>query len=396
MVAGAYDLSLDSRAWFARAVAAFRGQLDEGLGVWGAIVERDTGKVRHWQADGAHPANLFLMRAGIAAGFLRYVPSGFAAVSAVGMVGASNTARLLTPVQRLFPAQDSGVLWGPDEAGLMITFGAPRQRPRSPEPFEHKLAKNVLPHFAAALRLRRSLTGLSLETPSAEAVFEPDGRCLNAQGMAQAASSREILRSRVVKQECRRVHSESETEAPRDALLEGRWSLVDRFDAHGRRYIVAYRNPPGILDPRRLTVREREVAARIATGMHHKAIASELGISPSTVASVAAQVIKKLGLDSTRQLPLFWRDAGGSAVPLGRGELMAIHGHERLVPVERLTPAERAVLGGVILGQSDRDIARARGTSVRTVAKQIATLLRKFRVSGRGELAARGLELAED
>ena len=58
--------------------------------------------------------------------------------------------------------------------------------------------------------------------------------------------------------------------------------------------------------------------------------------------------------------------------------------------------AERAVLGGVILGQSDREIASDRGTSVHTVAKQIAALLRKFQVSGRGDLAARAVDLAAD
>ena len=60
----------------------------------------------------------------------------------------------------------------------------------------------------------------------------------------------------------------------RAALLEGRWSLVDRFDSDGRRFIVAYRNPPGVLNPRRLTAREREVAARILDRIAEIRIAS--------------------------------------------------------------------------------------------------------------------------
>ena len=53
------------------------------------------------------------------------------------------------------------------------------------------------------------------------------------------------------------------------------------------------------------------------------------------------------------------------------------------------------MLDAVIVGQSDREIAEERGTSVRTVAKQVAALLRKFHATGRGELSALGLELAD-
>ena len=116
--------------------------------------------------------------------------------------------------------------------------------------FEHKLARGVLPHFGAALRLRRSLSGLSLDTASAEAVFRTDGHSLNAQGMAEPASARETLRAAVVQLEGLRARPLEEAESPRAALLAGRWSLVDRFDQHGCRFVIAYRNPPGVLDPR--------------------------------------------------------------------------------------------------------------------------------------------------
>jgi DNA-binding CsgD family transcriptional regulator len=53
-----------------------------------------------------------------------------------------------------------------------------------------------------------------------------------------------------------------------------------------------------------------------------------------------------------------------------------------------LSPAERDVLELVISGGSNRDIARARGTSERTVANQLAGLFRKLGVRSRSELAA--------
>ena len=55
---------------------------------------------------------------------------------------------------------------------------------------------------------------------------------------------------------------------------------------------------------------------------------------------------------------------------------------------QRLSPAERAVVEAVLRGQSNREIAERRGTSVRTVANQMASIFRKLQVGSRGELAA--------
>lgn len=49
----------------------------------------------------------------------------------------------------------------------------------------------------------------------------------------------------------------------------------------------------------------------------------------------------------------------------------------------RLTAAERAVAELVAAGRSNAQIARVRGTSVRTVANQVATLLDKLGVPSR-------------
>jgi DNA-binding NarL/FixJ family response regulator len=51
-----------------------------------------------------------------------------------------------------------------------------------------------------------------------------------------------------------------------------------------------------------------------------------------------------------------------------------------------LTSAERHVAGLVLDGLSNRTIAQVRGTSVRTVANQIASVFRKLNVTGRTEL----------
>jgi DNA-binding NarL/FixJ family response regulator len=53
-----------------------------------------------------------------------------------------------------------------------------------------------------------------------------------------------------------------------------------------------------------------------------------------------------------------------------------------------LTAAELAVFSAMLLGRSNADIARARGTSPRTVANQVASILKKLGCRSRAECAA--------
>ena len=57
---------------------------------------------------------------------------------------------------------------------------------------------------------------------------------------------------------------------------------------------------------------------------------------------------------------------------------------------EQLTGAELAVATALVEGGSNQQIAIARGSSVRTVANQVASIFRKLGVRSRGELAAEG------
>lgn len=60
-------------------------------------------------------------------------------------------------------------------------------------------------------------------------------------------------------------------------------------------------------------------------------------------------------------------------------------------PVQQvsLTAAERDVLGQITAGASNEQIARARKSSVRTVANQVAALLRKLGADSRFDLIRR-------
>jgi DNA-binding CsgD family transcriptional regulator len=53
-----------------------------------------------------------------------------------------------------------------------------------------------------------------------------------------------------------------------------------------------------------------------------------------------------------------------------------------------LTPAERAVARLAAAGSSNADIGRARGSSARTIANQLASIYRKVGVGSRAELIA--------
>ena len=61
----------------------------------------------------------------------------------------------------------------------------------------------------------------------------------------------------------------------------------------------------------------------------------------------------------------------------------------------RLTDAEVDVARLAIDGLSNAEIAARRGTSLRTVANQMASILRKLGVQSRRELAARPLHFAK-
>lgn len=73
-------------------------------------------------------------------------------------------------------------------------------------------------------------------------------------------------------------------------------------------------------------------------------------------------------------------------------EVMEVRGEALLLlswPTKRhpatstLTPVERDIVQSIAAGRSNAEIARLRGTSVRTVANQVATLRAKFGVASR-------------
>jgi DNA-binding CsgD family transcriptional regulator len=182
----------------------------------------------------------------------------------------------------------------------------------------------IAAHLAAGVRLRRrSLpapagpTALRLRVEGVDALLTSDGRIAHAVGSAREAATREQLRAAAVavdraRSALRRKDPDSAV-ALWKALVDGRWSLVDRFDTDGRRFLVAQRNE--IPTPKRRGLRQREAAvlALRAQGHSLKLIGYELGVGQSIVARDLALGMKRLGLESIADLVrLYARPAAAS------------------------------------------------------------------------------------
>ena len=187
----------------------------------------------------------------------------------------------------------------------MVLSGLTRERVKPTTP-ERKLWRRLGAHLGAGLRLRRELETRQAVELTGEAVLDPAGRVLDAEGPAQARDAREALHDAVRRIDRARTQQERADSARAielwQGLVDGQWSLVDRFDSDGRRFLVARRNEIGLRDPRRLTSRERDVAYLCCLGRSNKAIAYTLGISPASVSAHQKRLLRKLGLSTLTEL----------------------------------------------------------------------------------------------
>jgi DNA-binding CsgD family transcriptional regulator len=85
-------------------------------------------------------------------------------------------------------------------------------------------------------------------------------------------------------------------------LTRARWTLVDRFERNGAKYIVARENQSQVRGLASLSDRERQVAAYLAIGQSTKETAYALGISDATVRVLLARAASKLGVRTRADL----------------------------------------------------------------------------------------------
>lgn len=173
-------------------------------------------------------------------------------------------------------------------------------------------------------------------------------------------------------------------------VLAAGWLLLRTSQLDGSGWYVAHCNAEAG-GPRGLTRRQLAIAQLAAQGESNKAIAHRLGVSTSTVSDQLTEIRRKLGVGSRAELvslvaelaatPVRELTIGGERIAIGvcRDERASTH--------ESLTSAENEVATLAAQGWSNQRIALARGSHSRTVANQLASILRKLGLHSRAQLA---------
>jgi DNA-binding NarL/FixJ family response regulator len=242
-------------------------------------------------------------------------------------------------------------------------------------------------HLTSAMRLRRHLEANGKSDP--EAIFAPDGRTHHAEGAARGRSALEDLRAAVRTREAalgRSGHGSGD-QALRlwQAMVSGRWSLLDRFESDGRRFVMALANENIPNDPRALTPREEQVAQLAGLGEPNGRIAYAVGISAESVSVHLHSALRKLRCRTRRDLIRMMSGNNFEFTVDVHGDLIGVIAEppaERQSPAN-LTSAERRVFAALRAGKTNAEIAAERGTSQRTVANQVASILHKTNTESR-------------
>jgi DNA-binding CsgD family transcriptional regulator len=250
----------------------------------------------------------------------------------------------------------------------MVLFGMAR-REIIVEPSQRLLLTRVAAHLEAALRVR-------INGAAPVAILDVDGSVRDAEGLSASPTMRARLSQGVKAVERGRRRRERAQRGAIDAwhaLVSGRFALVEQAASSRREYHV-YENPPHVWTTRSLTTTEANVLELSARGMSGKLVAYTLGISFARVSEALASAAAKTGCGSRNGIV---RLAAAALAPSGEK-----------VDQPRLTDAEREIIARLADGWSNAAIARARGTSEKTVANQVGALLKKFGSSSRRALAA--------
>lgn len=263
--------------------------------------------------------------------------------------------------------QDGVALIGHPRPGRIVVLHAIAHRHLTLTKREREILTRLAFHLEAGARLR--------QVPGAlRATISRRGKVERVDDEAPATST---LREAAADINRARKDRDGDSTALWSALVEGIVSVTPRDEG----YLVV-ENAPEARALHALTPREAAVVELAIRGAPTKSIAYALGISPGRVSSRIASATTKLGLLSHIELVRL----AALLVDIPRAGLGD----------EALTAAEEDVLGLLERGLSNQDIARLRERSVRTIANQVAALLKKTKSSSRRELASLSAQRRRD
>jgi DNA-binding CsgD family transcriptional regulator len=304
----AYRLEGDDRSWLDRVSRAVRAQIDpRHVGVFAFFYELTSeGVVRvHTPLtyDVLPPYDVVgpAVPSKLPPWYVRQTFAQYPCATATHSGSTQARALTRTALRTAFGEigwRDLFIVNGLDPTGHGVYIGAARKRAaKLPRPLQARWTR-VAVHLASAWRLKRTLREVAARAPdTAEAVLAPDGKIAHAAEPAKAREARRLLTNaaQVIERARTRRGREDRAVAEWTGLIAARWSLVDHFEADGKRWLLARRNDvASVGDAAALSPRELQAVAFAALGHDNKLIAYEMGITAETVRVLLHRAAKKL------------------------------------------------------------------------------------------------------
>lgn len=289
LVDAAYDFERRPREWLQHILESGRALLDYGQGCAAVAMPGPTGTQLNAQIGPRDWASSFAP-----------VASEGRALSMLGPCqdrtqGARTFLRseACPAMQRLFAERfgcdDVMEVWAGDYDAHGVAIYAPSTRRIKLTAADLARWRALASHISAAYRIR---CGLGLAALDAET---RDRLAMIREAAARADRWTTIDRDPDLAAEVKQ------------GVLHGELSMVDWFDADGRRFVLVRPNGPRGRDPRALSPREYEVAKYAALGDTGKIIAARLCMSPTLVSASLRSAMRKLGVKTQSQLVIQMR-----------------------------------------------------------------------------------------
>jgi len=186
-------------------------------------------------------------------------------------------------------------------------------------------------------------------------------------------------------------------------LVTGRVVVVDHFCRHQRCWVIVSDRSESEPLPASLNERDVRILTRLLLGDAQKVVAMDLCLATSSITLAASQCAHAMGVKATfTRIPTLL--VAAAHAHHARADILSRQAaftdadvQLRVLSIDEpstsralpLTTAERAIVALLVERLTNADVAAIRGCSARTVANQVSTLFRKFRVGTRVQLIAR-------